>query len=250
MIINSENGLFLGRRRTAAEKLFKATFCRHKAWMNAGTAELAMLRRYIPPGSTTIDIGANVGDFARRLSELSEGGLVLAFEPQSLPRSVMTMAGFFRRPSHIMVLPLALGNRDGMVTLKVPIKTPHTIGVGLAHIGDDGDLAARFLVKRELVPLTTLDRVLKHFDTGPISLIKIDVEGGELNVLRGAEKTIAQHRPVILCEVEDREGRFGTTLDQLREFFRAHNYVPRSILTNEILPFDALEHNTVFTPAP
>jgi len=63
VIINSENGFFLGRHKTAVEKLFKATFMNHKAWMNAGTAELAMLREYIPAGSTTIDIGANVGDF-------------------------------------------------------------------------------------------------------------------------------------------------------------------------------------------
>jgi len=250
VIINSENGFFLGRHKTAVEKLFKATFMNHKAWMNAGTAELAMLKEYIPAGSTTIDIGANVGDFSRRLSELSGGGLVLAFEPQSLPRSVMTMAGFFRRQSQIMVLPLALGDHEGMVMLKVPIKKSRNIGVGLAHIGDESDFSTRFDVKKELVSLTTLDSVLEHFDVGPISFIKIDVEGGELGVLRGADKTIAKHRPVILCEVEDRESRFGTTVEQLGDFFRARNYVARSIQSHEIIPFEALEHNTVFTPEP
>ena len=250
VIVNSENGFFLGRRHTAIEKLVKATFGKSRGWMNQGQAELGMLKRYIPAGSTTIDVGANVGDFSRRLSELSEGGLVLAFEPQSLPRSVMTMAGFFRRQSQIMVLPLALGDHDGMVTLKVPIKKSRNVGVGLAHIGDETDLSARFEVKKELVPLTTLDSVLEHFETGPVSFIKIDVEGGGLGVLRGADKTIAKHRPVILCEVEDRESRFGTTVDQLSEFFRARNYVARKITTDEIIPFEALEHNTVFTPEP
>lgn len=250
MIVNSENGFFLARHRTAMEKLFKATFLKSKATMNGGKAELGTLKRYIPAGSTTIDVGANVGDFSRRLSELSEGGLVLAFEPQSLPRSVMTMAGFFRRATRIMVLPLALGDHDGMVTLKVPIKKSKNIGVGLAHIGDETDFNARFQVKKELVPLTTLDKVLEHFETGPVSFIKIDVEGGELGVLRGAEKTIATHRPVILCEVEAHQSRFGSTVEELADFFRAHNYVARSIETDGIIPFESLEHNTVFTPAP
>jgi FkbM family methyltransferase len=249
-MISIDNGLFLGWHRTAVEKLFKATFLKSKAHMNAGQAELGMLAKYIPKGSTTIDVGANVGDFSRRLSELSGGGMVLAFEPQSLPRSVMTMAGFFRRKSNITVQPLALGDHDGMVTLNVPIKKSKNIGVGLAHIGDATDMQARFDVKHELVPLTTLDKVVVHFETGPISFIKIDVEGGELDVLRGAEQTIAQHRPVILCEVEAHQGRFGSTVEELAEFFRSHRYVPRSILTDEILPPGTLDHNTVFTPEP
>ncbi len=247
-MITSENGLFLARHKTAVEKLFKATFHRSRAYMNQGHAELGMLQRYIPAGSTTIDIGANVGDFSRRLSELSEGGMVIAFEPQSMPRSVMTLAGFFRKKTRIMVLPLALGHEDGLVVLKVPIKRSRNMGVGLAHIGNGADFEGRFDVKMELVPLTRLDTVLERVNTGPISLIKIDVEGGELGVLRGAVKTIDTHRPVILCEIEERASRFGTTVAELAEFFRERNYVPRNIETQDIIPFDALDQNTVFTP--
>ncbi|KCZ46762.1 FkbM family methyltransferase [Hyphomonas pacifica] len=249
MVITIENGFFLSGHRTAAEKLFKAIFHKPRAYMNQGQAELGMLKEYIPVGSTTIDIGANVGEFSRRLSQLSEGGLVVAFEPQSMPRSVMTMAGFMRGKSRIMVLPLALGDDEGMVTLSVPIKKSRNIGVGLAHIGSDEDFKGRFEVKKELVPLTRLDTVIKRIETGPISFIKIDVEGGELNVLRGAVETIEKHRPTVLCEVEAHQSRFDSTVEELVDFFRGRGYVARSISTGEVLPFDALEHNTVFTPA-
>ena len=217
--------------------------------MNSGKVELGALQRYIPEGSTTIDVGSNVGDFSRRLSDLSQGGMVLAFEPQSMPRSVMTVANFFKGKKRIMVFPMALGDEEGMVTLKIPIKKKKNVGVGLAHIGSEEDFKARFDVKKELVQVTRLDTVLERIEAGPISFIKIDVEGCELKVLRGAVKTIETHRPVVLCEIDhDREDRFGTTTSELLEFFQSRDYCVRSIATHEILPRDALERNVVFTP--
>ena len=116
-MITPSNALLLGYRKTALEKLFKATFMRSRAEMNDGACELGMLQCLIPPGSTTIDIGANVGDFSRRLSQLSKGGLVIAVEPQSMPRSVLTMAGFFNKASNILVVPVALGDTHGLAVL-------------------------------------------------------------------------------------------------------------------------------------
>jgi FkbM family methyltransferase len=248
MMITRQNAFLLSRRTTALEKLFKATFLRSKAVLNDGQAELGMLQSLIPKGSTTIDVGANVGDFARRLSELSSGGLVIAIEPQSMPRSVMTMAGFFKRSSGIFVVPVALGDRQGLTELTVPIKSKGNVGIGLAHIGDDRDLAARFEIKKELVALTTLDCVVAEIDVGHISFIKIDVEGGELAVLRGAVKTIDQHRPSILCEIDSREGRFSATQRELIEYFQERHYTPRRVSDLSVLDFSALEKNTVFTP--
>jgi len=247
-MITLKNAFVLSRRKTAMEKLFKATFLPSRAEMNDGNAELGMLQSLIPKGSTTVDVGANVGDFARRLSQLSDGGLVIAIEPQSMPRSIMTMAGFFRRASGILVVPVALGDGHGLIELSVPIKSKGNVGIGLAHIGDDSDLAARFEVKKELVALTTLDNVISQISVGHLSFIKIDVEGGELAVLRGSVNTIDQHRPAILCEIDAREGRFRATLDELVSFFRERRYTPRRVTDLSVLDFSALEKNTVFTP--
>lgn len=247
-MITRQNAFLLGTRRTAIEKLFKATFIRSRADMNDGQDELGMLSSLIPKGSTTVDVGANVGDFARRLSELSDGGLVIAIEPQSMPRSIMTMAGFFKRASRIMVVAVALGDQHGLIELSVPIKSKGNVGIGLAHIGDDSDLASRFDVKKELVALTTLDSVLKHFDVEKLSFIKIDVEGGELSVLRGSVDTIDQHRPAILCEIDEREARFNATQEDLVAFFRERRYTPRRVVDLSALDYSKLEKNTVFTP--
>lgn len=250
-MIGSGDSLLMGGRKTAAEKLFKAIFLPVRAEMNDGKAELGMLQSLIPAGSTTIDVGANVGDFTRRLARLSKGGLVLAFEPQSMPRMVLSVTAYVRRRENIVVFPFALGapgpGTDRLVELKVPIKNGDTVGIGLAHIGDETDLASRFRIKRELVSLCALDEIMARVDCPRVSLIKIDVEGGELGVLRGAAETLARHKPAILCEIDNREGRFGIGKDDLADFLKGLGYVPRRISDLSELPWTALDKNTVFT---
>ena len=250
-MIQAGDALLPSGHKTAFEKLFKSIFHPVRAEMNDGQAELGMLQCLIPQGSTTIDVGANVGDFTRRLACLSRDGLVIAFEPQSLPRLVLSMTSFVRRKARIIVLPFALGApgpaSDRLVVLKVPIKSNRNIGIGLAHIGDETDLAKRFPIKHELVPLFSLDAIMAHIDCPPVSLIKIDVEGGELDVLRGAVETLKTHKPAILCEIDNREGRFGIGKDELAEFLKALGYVPHRITDLSELSWAALEKNTVFT---
>lgn len=247
-MITGSNAFVAGFSRTAIEKLAKAIFAKPRAEMNDGKAELGMVAQLILPGSTTIDVGANVGVFSRRMAELSGNGLVIAFEPQGLARSVMTMAGFFRKRANIMIVPVALGDQSGLIELNIPLKRKGVVGTGLAHIGDDADLSAKYLVQKELVAVVSLDDALAQIDTGHISFIKIDVEGGEFAVLRGAVATIDRHRPSILCEIDAREGRFGAAQSDLVEFFRLRDYIPRRVNDLRELSFENMEKNTVFTP--
>lgn len=253
-MINRDDASLPRGRKTALEKLFKAIFMPVRAEMNDGAVELGQLQSLIPARSTTIDAGANVGDFSRRLAQLSGEGLVLAFEPQALPRTVHSMAGYFRKPANIIVFPFALGHPAGMagdrlVELKIPIKGNKRIGVGLAHIGNEADLASRFEIKRELVAVFSLDEIMARVECAPVSLIKIDVEGGELDVLRGGIETLRTHRPAILCEIDNREGRFGVGKEELADFLKGLGYVPRRISDLSELSWDALEKNTVFIPS-
>jgi FkbM family methyltransferase len=250
-MIGSADTIAMSGRKTAAEKLFKSIFHPVRAEMNDGAAELGMLESLIPAGSTTIDVGANVGDFTRRLAGLSKGGLVIAIEPQAMPRMVLSLAAYVRRRANIIVLPFAVGapsaGSDRLVELKVPVKANNNVGIGLAHIGDETDLASRFQIRREMVALFSLDEIMARIDCPRVSLIKIDVEGGELGVLRGAAATLAKHRPAILCEIDNREGRFGVGKDELADFLQGLGYVPRRISDLSQLAWDALDKNTVFT---
>ncbi|MFN4185583.1 MAG: FkbM family methyltransferase, partial [Hyphomonas sp.] len=140
-------------------------------------------------------------------------------------------------PSHVLKM-------DQVSVLELARHFPAT---ELAHIGDETDLANRFPIKREIVPLISLDEIMTYIDCPPVSFIKIDVEGGELDVLRGGIETLKKHRPSILCEIDNRESRFGAGKEDLPDFLRSLNYTPRRISDLAEIPWSALETNTVFT---
>jgi FkbM family methyltransferase len=151
-------------------------------------------------------VGANVGvatfAAARRVGP---SGSVLAIEADVnmcglLQRSAMMGDGDEAR---VTILPIAVGDRVGLA--EFAMSDHGTTTNALAGFGRFGG----FLRRRQVV-IVTLDWLSQH--TRPPTLLKVDVEGAELLVLRGAGELIAAHRPTILCEVgedvADEVGRF------------------------------------------
>lgn len=239
------DALFMpGPSGTAREYFFKALFTNDQA------KDADAMVHYIRPGSCVIDVGSNVGYFSRRFADKNPTGLVIAFEPQSVPRAIATVVSFFRRRRNIVVLPFALGAAPGLLDLKIPIKDKKgRIGISLAHVGDNDDLGTRFeAVKRELVPCETLDTILARVPTPEISLIKIDVEGGELQVLKGAVETLRRHRPVVVCETGNMTVRFGDTIAGIRAFMADLNYQPWDLMKQIPLGPNDESLDTAFVP--
>jgi FkbM family methyltransferase len=231
-----------GPNRTATEYLFKAIFTNDKA------ADADRMAQYIVPGTCVVDVGSHVGYFSRRFADRNPGGLVLAFEPQTVPRSIATVASFFRRKRDIVQFPLALGGQAGLLELKIPIKRKGQMGIGLAHVGASDDLKDRFEVKREIVACETLDNVLARVGVETLSLIKIDVEGGEHDVLRGATETLNRHRPVVVCETGESMGRFGDSVAGLRTFMTGKGYRALDLHTGREVALNDRAIDTVFLP--
>lgn len=243
-MITRANAFFLQRRRTFTEYLWKAVVSRHQA------RQIAFMSGYIKPGSLVLDIGANAGFFARGFARAAgPDGVVIAFEPQSVPRSILTVASFFKPNRNIIILPFALGETAGTARLTIPFKSGGNVGINLAHGGDPSDLAARFETRSELVAAARLDDVMAAFDFGPVSLIKVDVEGAELSVLKGGEALIRRDRPVIICEVDRHGARFGATPEDLAAWLAALGYRPHALETGELIESSPLATNTVFKPA-
>ena len=231
-----------GPNATAREYLFKAIFIDDK------TADADMMAKFIVPGTCVVDVGSHVGYFSRRFADRNPGGMVLAFEPQSVPRSIATVASFFRRRRNIVQFPLALGAAAGLLELKIPIKKRGQLGIGLAHVGATDDLHQRFDVKREIVACETLDNVLAKVGVDKLSMIKIDVEGGEQDVLRGAQETLKRHRPVVVCETGESMGRFGDSVSGLRAFMAERSYRAVDLRTGRDVRGDEPAIDTVFLP--
>lgn len=144
-----------------------------------------------------LDIGANLGHYSGRLARLCP--LVHAFEP------IARLAAELRRklPASVTVHELALSDHAGAAVLRVPRQGSDTLD-GLATLESTNDLAVQLehkggvVVEQAEVALETLDAL--HLPN--IGFIKIDVEGHEAAVLRGARATIIANRPTLLIEAQ------------------------------------------------
>jgi FkbM family methyltransferase len=143
------------------------------------------------PGMVALDVGANVGAYSMLLGQWTGStGTVFAFEPA--PQSFQGLLGHVRLNGLAdVVKPIAQAVGDSVTTARFLVAD--SAGEGrLASEGDAGGI---------VVPITTIDEFCARERIAP-SFIKIDVEGGELAVLRGARETIRAGRGRMAVFVE------------------------------------------------
>ncbi|MFN6955894.1 MAG: FkbM family methyltransferase [Acetobacteraceae bacterium] len=149
-------------------------------------------RRLLRPGDTVLDIGAHSGRHTTVFAELAgAGGAVHAFEP--LPEAI----ALFRArglPGWVRLHETAIGEAEGMTEFIHVRGTPEESGLRVKAYNRP-DLARPGTIRVRITPLDRAAAALRE-----IALIKIDVEGGEIGVLRSGRETIARTRPWITVE--------------------------------------------------
>ena len=159
--------------------------------------EIATLREHIPPGSTVFDVGANKGGYLVPLVDaIGRKGMAYAFEPipslaERLKKSVRQL-----RWKHVHIVQAAASDTDGTARLTTPEGERHWES-SLEHTPGDADHSFE-------VPTIRLDSMLQTITHSKLSAMKIDVEGHESAVIRGAGELINHHHPFMLVEVEAR----------------------------------------------
>ncbi len=176
---------------------FKLTSGLHPAYelMRCGTFEIeetAIISKLLPQVDVFVDIGANLGYYT--CLALQTGKPVIAFEPQQQNLQCLfqnlTANGWEDRAE---VFPLALSDRPGLLTLY------GASGPSASLIKDWAGYSSRF---KKTVPVSTLDNVLAGRLTGKQLFIKMDVEGAEFHVLKGALATLClTPKPIWLLEI-------------------------------------------------
>ncbi|MFL5482593.1 MAG: FkbM family methyltransferase [Gemmatimonadaceae bacterium] len=188
---------------------------------------------FVHRGDIVLDVGANVGAHTIFLSHLAGAhGRVIAFEP--LPANIAALKDTVRRRArytNISIVPAAVGDshsNEGTATLKIPgdDHTQASLAVQIAGSWELRDF-------RELeVPLVSLDTSTEVHILSHLELVKIDVEGGELDVLRGASRTLSQHMPLIYCEAYEKwQAPFGYNSADLIEFARSLGYLEARVFS-------------------
>ncbi len=138
------------------------------------------------PSKTMIDVGAHIGSFFTEVMEHQPTAKIIAVE--AIPEKV---ANLRRKFPTVEIHSCALGEAEGNVTFYI-----NTVASGFSSLGRPAE-GLRSQVVEIQVPVKTLDSLLSSRD---VDVIKIDVEGAELGVLRGAVRLVNDSRPTILFE--------------------------------------------------
>jgi FkbM family methyltransferase len=197
------------------------------------------LEQWLSPGLTVIDAGANVGQYAMLASaKVGPRGRVHCFEPH--PGVYRVLARNLRRArcANVVAEPLALAGTLGDRELFL-----HPIGNVGATSFKPRDAGAR----RIRVTATTLDAYVAARRLRRVDLIKIDVEGAELEVLGGAACTLAANPDIVLVVEFLRENarRFGYSVEDIEVRLRALGFRLLSITARGLMPYRRMAKRAV-----
>jgi FkbM family methyltransferase len=148
-----------------------------------------VLKAALRPGSTFVDVGANVGFHTFQAATIvGPSGSVVAFEPSSENCRLLQLSKLENNADNVVVMPLALDRTPGVRYLTAHLGT----NAGLIPDARDDLLAGRGTP----VYASTLD------DVAPpkVDVLKVDVEGAEFRVLEGGRKTLDRDKPLIIME--------------------------------------------------
>jgi FkbM family methyltransferase len=207
--------------------LLRATLRRLRtpAFEEVEREERAFYRSYVRAGMTVFDVGAHVGSLTTLFSKLAgDSGAVHAFEPAAAAFGDLRDALAREKATNVTANDFALSDRPGTVDLHCyqgPFRAFNSMAVRpLAEYGVDAGPA-----RTEEVEATTLDLYSAERGVSRIDLLKIDVEGAELQVLRGAEAMLAA-RCVGCVAFEFGQATFdmGIKPADIAELFRKHGY--------------------------
>jgi FkbM family methyltransferase len=201
-------------------RAFLALYGLYKQHFEAGPID--RLRDFVPDGSCVIDVGANVGFFSLRFAQwVGDTGKVISIEPED-------------RNYDSLLLAL---RRAGLSDRVDALKAVATAVPGMARLEINPLHPADHKLSRDGtgLPVTavTLDDLVQDKSRSRPALVKIDVQGAEMLVLKGASNILTMAGPTLFIELhEEGLGRFGTSvsaiLDHLSEYGYEANWLMRA----------------------
>ena len=206
-----------------------------KARFRDERAELKTIRRHVTSTDIVCDIGANKGAFTFWLALWCGDGRVIAFDPQAEIADRLASDCKLLNFSNVTVEPIGVYSKSGVEQLSVP--HGHSPG---AAIGS----AVTSSVKSVSVPVRVVALDDYFAASEKISLLKIDVEGAELHVLKGAERILKTSWPLLVFECENRH-LGGGSVDDVISYLMSLGYRGSFVRRGRLRPiseFDASIH--------
>lgn len=191
--------------------------------------EFLWIKNILSKDAVFMDVGANVGAYLFTLENHLKTENIFAFEPN--PQLFKRLGRLFPK---VNLSSVALSDISTIAEFKIPVingEKVHTRGTLQTSIKEKNE-EKTILQKVEVKPLDDLDLKFQKLD-----FIKIDVEGNEMQTLRGAKKNIEKFRPILMVEMEQRHHKenLWTLISEVADWGYSVNYLDRETLQPKIL---------------
>lgn len=201
--------------------------------------EKALILRLAQGAHTIFDIGANIGWYSLHIAQQEPQARVFAFEPVPGTHARL-LANLARNAAGARVTPVRDGLSDspGLFDMFVPATSGSpAASLSELHPGEGS--------RRVSCRFTTLDEFVAAQGVGRLDLIKCDVEGAELRVLKGGAATLARFRPAVVIELLRKwSAAFGYHPNDVLDLFAALGYVCHGVGEGTLTPVARVSDET------
>ena len=161
---------------------------------------LKTINIFLKPSTIFIDVGAHCGAISIPTAIKNPLSIILSIEPQYDLLERLKKNIQINNIYNIKTYEIAISQKEMEINLKVPIRNDGTV---ISELAGNLDKRSVFKYKKQKIKTKTLDNILISNNL-PVSIIKIDVQGNELDVLKGSLQTIKKDKPALIIEVEDK----------------------------------------------
>lgn len=201
--------------------------------------QFSAMKQILKKGNTFIDIGAHIGLYSIYASKcIGPSGSVYSFEPSPRERARLENHIQLNHLRNITVYPVAVYDRSSQTEMKVA-EYPHSGHNTLGHFA----YATTQEESRPVVETQTLDEWAKLNRIQSIDLIKIDAEGSEEKILRGAIQVLSQTRPVLMIEITSLSlNHQNSSVESIWKFITDLSYILMAYDSASGLPYPVSSH--------
>ncbi len=207
------------------------------------------MQEHLHRGDVFVDVGAHIGYYSLKAAAVvGNVGRVIAVEPN--PNTVRTLENNIRASAAtdvVSVEPVACADSEGTLELFAAAESnTGESSLSRSNASRAGPLMASYRVRSR-----PLDDILRDAGVAHVDAVKVDVEGAEYLVLKGAQNTLARYHPVLIVELVDSQLRaLGASSAQVVDLLRSLGYAPSHGygLNVEFLPGPALTRTSQAGP--
>ena len=205
--------------------------------------EVDLFKKLSDPAKTTLDIGANDGTYSMYLCRFA--AQLYCFEP--LPWLADGMKKKFRAAGNVTVENCALGSKNETAVIRIPVTKNRRYDTRSSLAGNfEGQLINGEQVL-EIKDLSVAVKKLDDFNLNNIGFIKMDVEGFELEAIKGGRETILRNRPALFIEIEQQHHK-DMPIAEIFKYILALGYAGYFQFEDQFLPvakFEPARHQAI-----